>query len=430
MPETLPAPGRRHFLAAAGWLLATPSLSTLSKAAARESQPAWIVHATDPPNREVPLPELVRSWITPVDRFYVRSHAASPAIDPATYRLTVDGLVDRPRSLSLDDLAGLERVEATATMTCAGNRRYEHSRTRTIKGVPWQEGAIGNAVWAGYRLSDLLRLVGVQAEARHVWFDGLDRIERPGGTIGFGASIPLVKAMADLSDGRPGAIVCTHQNGQPLTPDHGFPVRTVVPGYIGARSVKWLGRIRLANRENPNHYQATAYKLVQEASAMEWAEQPAIYRFPLNSVICETKSGGATTGDPESGDPESGEAESGEAARQPGAGETIDVSGYALPPGDPRVTIARVEVSGDGGNSWQMAELVGPSQPLCWQLWRVSVTLPGDAASLVVRAIDSRGQTQPQAAPWNKKGYLYNGWHRVPFPPAAVGRSGSRSGGG
>ena len=384
-PSHLP---RRHFLAAAGMLVAVPRLS------AREAAEAWIRHSDDPPNREVPLPELVRSWITPTDRFYVRSHAASPAIDPKTFRLTVDGLVDSSLTLSLGDLADrFERVEVTATMTCAGNRRTEHSRTRQIAGVPWQAGAIGNAVWGGYRLSDLLAAAGVRSEARHVWFDGLDQIDRPGGPIGFGASIPLAKAMqSDDGHGLPGAIVCTHQNGQPLTADHGFPLRTVVPGYIGARSVKWLGRVRVANRENPNHYQATAYKLVQEATELEWAEQPAIYRFPLNGVICT----------PQPDD---------EAAR----GETIDVTGYALPPGQPGVTIRQVELSTDGGQTWQRADLIGQTQSLCWQLWTARVTLPPDATSLVVRATDSRGRVQPERTDWNRKGYLYNAQHRVPL---------------
>ena len=378
----MPDPNRRAFLGtAAGLLLVAGGGRVLAREGVDPD--AWIVHSEVPPNREVPLDRLIEDWITPVDRFYVRSHAASPAIDPAAYRLAVDGLVDRPLSLSLDELAALPQVEVTATMTCAGNRRTEHSRTETIAGVPWQAGAIGNATWSGVRLSDVLAKAGVQDGALHVWFDGLDRIDRKGQTIGFGASIPLPKA---LDADEPGAVVCTHQNGQPLTADHGYPVRTVVPGYIGARSVKWLGRIRVANRPNPNHYQATAYKIVTEATPLEWAERAAIYRFPLNAVIA-TPRDGATVAAP------------------------LQVAGYALPPGEPGVTIDEIELSTDGGSSWTPAELVGPSQPLCWQLWKATLdTVP---ESLVLRATDSRGRSQPERTPWNRKGYLYNAQHRI-----------------
>ena len=347
----------------------------------------WIVHTDDVPNREYSLPELIESWVTPVDRFYVRSHAVTPRIDPAAYRLTVDGLVDNELSLSLEDLAAMPRVEATCTMTCAGNRRTEHSRTRTIKGVPWRAGAIGNATWGGVALADVLERAGMSDGATDVWFDGLDEIERGGQTIGFGASIPVSK-VRESAGGVPGAIVCTSMNGEPLTPDHGYPVRTVVPGYIGARSVKWLGRIRAANRENPNHYQQTAYKVVREGSDAEWSERAPIYRFPINAVICRPRPDGGASG-------------------------RITAAGYALPPGEPGVTVSRVEVSADAGNTWVKATLLDEPRPLCWVRWEAEVELPADAASLLVRAADTRGRQQPRSTPWNKKGYLFNAWHRV-----------------
>ena len=377
---------RRAF--AAG--VAVLPLAAFGQRAAAPAGGEWIVHTDVPPNREVPLADLIRKWITPVDRFYVRSHAASPAVDADAYRLTVDGLVERPLSLSLAELSDrFESVKAVCTMTCAGNRRTEHSRTRQISGVPWQAGAIGNAAWGGVRLSDVLTAAGVREGARHVWFDGLDEIERPEGAIGFGASIPVEKAMSEEA-GLPGAVVCTTMNGEPLTADHGFPVRTVVPGYIGARSVKWLGRIRVSDRPNPNHYQATAYKVVTEATPIEWAEKAPIYRFPLNAVICTPAAGAGV------------------------AAGRVEVAGYALPPGEPGVRVGRVEVSGDGGATWTKAALTGEQRPMCWTLWKASVPVEADARSLLVRATDTRGRGQPRTAPWNKKGYLYNGWHRVP----------------
>ena len=371
------------------WAEAVPESNDDDASDAR-IDPDWIVHSTVPANREPALPKLVQSWVTPVEHFYVRSHAANPKVDSATFRLKVDGLVERPESFSLEALSTLPRVDVTATMTCAGNRRYEHSRTQAIKGVPWREGAIGNAVWGGYRLSDLLRRVGVRSDARHVWFDGLDRIERSGGVIPFGASIPIQKAMvgSPAEDASPiGAIVCDTMNGKPLTPDHGFPLRLVVPGYIGARSVKWVGHIHVADRPNPNHYQATAYKLVQEATPLEWAERAAIYRFPINATLCES------IRDDEN--------------------DRLKLAGYALPPGDPRRSIRSVDWSVDGGGTWRSAELIGPSRPLCWRLWKAEVPRSDATTSVWIRATDDVGQSQPEQTEWNKKGYLYNAIHRV-----------------
>ena len=387
---TLPAApiDRRQFAAASAVVLLArgvaadpPNLSPPSIA----SEGQWIIHSDSPNNREASLPELIKAWVTPVDRFYVRSHAANPTIDPSTYRLTIGGLVDQDVEMSLEELStGFEPVDITATMTCAGNRRYEHSKTRQISGVPWREGAIGNATWTGFRLSDVLKTVGVDPAAKHVWFDGLDEIQHDGETIGFGASIPIEKAMADEDWGGAGALLCTAMNGKPLTADHGAPLRMIVPGYIGARSVKWLGSVTVANRPNPNYYQSTAYKLVREGTALEVAERAPIYRFAINSVVCDIASG-----------------------------ESTEVRGYALPPGDPGSIIDRVELSVDGGRQWTAAELMGPAQPLCWRLWRASLTIPEGSGSLWVRATDNRGVMQPPAAPWNRKGYMYNAWQKV-----------------
>ncbi|MBT5017429.1 MAG: molybdopterin-dependent oxidoreductase, partial [Planctomicrobium sp.] len=286
-----------------------------------------IAHSTDAMNAEPPLKDLIQSWITPNDLFYIRSHAPVPKIDTKTFRLKVKGLVEKEIELNLEELAAMKQQTAVATMTCAGNRRYEHSRISPIKGVPWQEGAIGNAKWSGALLSEVLKRAGVKSEAKHVWFDGLDEIAKGDGIIPFGASIPLAKAMDDSST-MPGTLLCTHMNGEALPPDHGYPLRTVVPGYIGARSVKWLGTINVSDKPSTNHYIATAYKVVEEGTDLEWAEEGPIYRFPINSVICT---------------PSPNE------KLKPGK---VQVAGYALPPGEADRTITRVDVSADGGKTW------------------------------------------------------------------------------
>lgn len=373
-------------LAVAPWLSGNRSSAT----AAENNSGDMIVHTQVPLNSEPKLNVLTNSWITPVESFYVRSHAPNPKIDPSSFRLTVEGLVGNPLSISLAELNGtFESTSIVCTMTCAGNRRSEHSLVKPVGGVPWKAGAIGNARWSGVRLSDVLKKAGLKENAKHVWFEGLDEISKGGGIIPFGASIPVSKAMTG-KEGLPGALLTTKMNDQPLTPDHGAPLRGVVPGYIGARSVKWLGKIVVSDRPSPNHYVATAYKLVREGSPIEWAESGPLYRFPLNSVIC-------------SPEPNSKIA--------PGK---VGVSGYAYPSGNPGTTIAKVEVSADDGRRWTTAKITSPLRENCWVLWKADVKVSSSASELTVRATDSRGDTQPENANWNLKGYMFNGWYHVP----------------
>ncbi len=355
--------------------------------AAEESR--LLVHSKAPMNAEPPLPELVRSWVTPVESFFIRSHGNTPEINADLFRLSVEGLVESPLTLSLAELGRFEQHAVTATLTCAGNRRSEHSRIKPVKGVQWREGAIGNAKWRGMRLSDLLKKVGVRESAKHVWFEGFDSVEDGGKTFSFGGSIPLEKALLDR-EVSPGALLATTMNDKPLTADHGFPVRVVVPGYIGARSVKWLSKIIVSDRPSPNHFVADVYKLVDEGTLLEVAENAPIYRMPLNSAICTPTAG---------------------AALKPGR---VEVAGYALPSGAPGVSIRKVEVSADQGRSWVEAKLTTPASEFCWQLWSAEIAVNSATKELIVRAIDSRGEAQPETVRWNAKGYLFNAWHHVP----------------
>ena len=347
-----------------------------------------LVHSKAPMNAEPLLPDLVRSWVTPVDSFFIRSHGNTPEINADSFRLSVQGLVETPLTLSLAELSRFEQHAVTATLTCAGNRRSEHSRIKPVKGVQWREGAIGNAKWRGARLSDLLKKAGVREAAKHVWFEGLDAVEDGGKTFAFGGSIPLEKALLDRA-AAPGALLATTMNDKPLTADHGFPVRMVVPGYIGARSVKWLSKIVVSDRPSPNHFVADVYKLVDEGTLLEVAENGPIYRMPLNSAICTPTAG---------------------AALKPGR---VEVAGYALPPGVPGVSIRKVEVSADSGRSWTEAKLTSMASEFCWQLWSVEISVNSATKELIVRAIDSRGDAQPETVRWNAKGYLFNAWHHV-----------------
>jgi sulfite oxidase len=393
-PATLTRRALLQCGAGAVGLLAIGS-SRLCSAAEPAAQPALrdgkqlVVLSADPPlNAEPQLDKLVADWITPIEQFYVRSHGSSPEVDAAGYRLSIAGLVEKPLSLALGELRETFAARtAAATLTCAGNRRAEHSRIKPVEGVQWGAGAIGNARWTGVRLADVLTAAGMREGAKHVWFEGVDEVKQGGGVIPFGASIPLERAM---QAGEGAEVLLAHaMNERPLPRDHGFPLRTIVPGYIGARSVKWLTRIVVSDRPSDNHFVSHAYKLVKENTEEAWAAAEPIGEFALNSVICRPPQGAKV-----------------------GAGK-LTVAGYALPQGTAGRTIARVELSTDGGKAWLAADITSQNRAFCWCLWRGEVPVAADTTSLLVRAVDSAGVAQPEKIDWNLKGYMHNAWHQV-----------------
>jgi sulfite oxidase len=344
-----------------------------------------------PFNAEPSLERLVRSWITPFPSFYVRNHGTMPSVDPAAYKLTIEGLVAHPMSFTLEQLQRMDQVTVPATLQCAGNRRSEQNLVKPVSGVLWNAGAISTAEWKGVRLAELLERAGAKPPAKYVWFEGRDAVTLKDRQTLFGGQVPIEKAT------RPETIVALEMNGSPLSREHGFPARTIVPGYIGARSVKWLGRIVVSEGKSDNNFVARDYKLFPPEATPDTVRPQdfdPIYDNSLNSAICE-----------------------------PLAGQTVDagklrVRGYALPPGAVGAAIATVEVSPDGGATWVPAKLEGKDAPFSWKLWSAEVELAAGMRTLVVRATDSKGQTQPERAAWNFKGYLYNGWHRVPITVA------------
>ena len=390
---------RRTLLKTAGGLLVTsgllPHVNILQQDQPKqEAAKDLIFRTTDPRNAEPELAKLVKSWQTPTELFYVRSHAPNPAIDPKEFRLKVEGLVENELSLTLDELKDLPATTTTATLTCAGTRRSEYNgpeyeNVPRVGGVQWEGGTIGNATWAGTLLASVLKRAGVKEGAKHVWFEGLDQIPKKGKIIGFGGSIPIEKAM--LAEGA-GAPLLTHtMNGETLPADHGYPLRMVVPGYIGARSVKWLGKIVVSDRPSPNHYLATAYKIVKRTRAIDWAESGPIYRFPINGAICTpTANSNAKAGE-------------------------IDLMGYALPTGRSGSAIKDVLLSADDGKTWTRAELTGEGHDFCWQLWQAKVKVTAATKTILMRASDSSGGFMPAKIPWNAKGYLRNSWYRLPI---------------
>jgi len=375
---------RRHFLQTSAALAASCGLPACLRAA---EDPDLIVRQAEPHNAEPALAALVAAPITPVKHFYVRSHGAVPKVEAAGFRLRIEGMVGKPVEYTLDELRQKFKSQSLeATLTCAGSRRLEMNRIKPVPGVQWTAGAIGHARWTGAALAEVLRVAELKESAKHVWFDGLDPITEKDGSIApFGGSIPLERALA--AEAPP--LLAYVMNDEPLTAAHGFPLRSVVPGYIGARSVKWLTKITLSDRPSPNHYVAAAYKVVRSDDKNELAAAEPIYANTINAAIC-------TPGDEEKLT----------AGRQ-------EVKGYALPTGESGCTVEKVELSADGGKTWQTARLHGERRPLAWQLWSASVDLVKGRQELIVRATDSRGNTMPKECQWNAKGYLYNAWHRV-----------------
>jgi len=261
-----------------------------------ERHPRLLIRQENPLNAG-PAPDvLLDSFATPNELFFVRNHGNVPAVDPAAWRLTVDGLVERPLSLSLADLQRLPRLTVAATLQCAGNRRLEMMAVSPIPNeLPWGTEAISNAEWSGVPLREVLATAGPRSGALHAAFLGLDDAERHGHRFHFGGSIPLAKAM------HPEVLLADTMNGEPLPAAHGAPLRVVVSGYIGARSVKWLSRITLQEQPSDNYFQAKAYRLFPPSIGPEnvdWETGMMLGESPVNSVICSPLEGGTlATGD-------------------------------------------------------------------------------------------------------------------------------------
>lgn len=346
-------------------------------------QDTMLVHGLTPYNAEPCLPHLVKAFQTPEALFYSRNHGITPDAGPG-YRLHVGGLVRVPLDLSIAALQSrFAHHTVVATLQCAGNRRADLQPVKPTLGDPWAAGAIGTAEWTGARLADVLDAAGLDPDASNIAFESLDLVADHGDTP-YAVSIPLAKAMA------PEVLLAWAMNGHPLACKHGAPLRAVVPGYAGVRSAKWIAAVTVRSSPADSPVQHQDYKLLPAdvtAETVDWERGAVINAMPVNSAICVPTSGAVTAG-------------------------AILVRGWAM--ASARM-VARVDVSSDGGLTWQQATLEQGTQ-WAWTLWQITLDLDSGDHELIVRAWDDAGQTQPAeaAACWNFKGYLATAWHRVP----------------
>ena len=344
-----------------------------------------IVHEEKPFNAETAPAALAEGPVTATDAFYVRGHGPVPEIDPDRWRLHVHGLVERELDLSLTTLREAFRErEEVATLQCAGNRRAGLMAIRDIANeAPWGAGATGTATWTGVALGDVLAVAGPLPQAEHVGFAGADVSEEAQPPQPFGGSIPIDKAC------RREVLLAWGMNGEPLPPIHGAPLRVIVPGYIGARSVKWLERIEVRSTPWVGYFQHVVYRLLPEDATPGPGKGMPLGLVALNADVLSPADGETVAAGP------------------------VEVRGYAFAGGERHV--ARVDVSLDGGEHWSQAELLDDLGRWAWRQWRFTVHVGPGEHEIVVRAWDSSAATQPEdeAALWNPKGYVNNARPRV-----------------
>jgi sulfite oxidase len=368
--------------------ISPPADRVSEKESALQKDSALIVYEEHPLNVGTPTACARQTFLTPKERFFVRNHSSVPEVDLQSYRLSVTGMVESSLDLSLDELRAMfPEAEVPATLQCAGHRRRELAALQPIAGeIPWGADAISTATWRGVSLREVLLAAGIVPGARHVSFLGLDTMEQGAEPSGFGGSIPIEKALSAET------LLAYEMNGEPLPPLHGFPLRVIVPGYIGARSVKWVTNIHVQAHPSTNYFQAHAYKLFPphvQAEQVDWATGQMLGELPLNAVICHPQEGERLAAGP------------------------IRVEGYAITGTEGH--IERVELSVDEGATWTSVTLLKPSPPWTWRFWEATLTLPAGTYQLAVRAWDSAGRTEPQdiSQVWNWKGYLNHAWQRV-----------------
>ena len=328
---------------------------------------------------------------------YNRNHGPIPYLDARSHTIKVDGCVKKPLVLSVVDIQNkYTQHEITSVLQCAGNRRHTmRTLLKEVNGIDWGDAAVMNCRWKGAWLRDILKDAVVDVEKdqeAHVAFSCHETSVQH--VDWYEVSVDLKRAMSEEAD----VLVALGMNGKPLPVHHGFPVRMIVPGVSGCRSVKWLNRITVQLEESKNYYQRYDYKrLPPEATDVEeakkyWDKTPALQDMSINSVIAKPKTG--------------------DVVRLSQSG-TVQVKGYAIPYSN-HGPVTQVEVSADDGKTWKDATIiVGGSQEdkWCWALWNTEISLErSQGQRLLSRATDAGGNVQNAHPVWNLRGLGYDGY--------------------
>ncbi len=330
------------------------------------------VMSEKPLNAETPI-ESLRSWITANSLFFHRNQGAIPEekIPLTDWRLHVEGDIEAPLELTFDEICRMPKAMVADTLECSGNSRS--LLEEKAKGNPWTVGGVGNAVWGGVWLRDVLARANPGAAARHVAFEGFDT---PLGSarIQFVRSIPLDKAVTST-------LLAYEMNGEPLPLKHGYPLRALALGWTGANCVKWLRRITILAQPYTGFYMDKAYRVFQKGQDPETGT--VVTGLKLKSFITQPVEG----------------------QRIPAGAVTVLGAAYAG-----EAEAHSVEVSADNGKTWTPADFIGPREPYAWRHWQY-LWNAGEKGphTLMSRATDAQGNRQPLQATWNVLGYGNNG---------------------
>uniref|UniRef100_K3WL08 Sulfite oxidase n=1 Tax=Globisporangium ultimum (strain ATCC 200006 / CBS 805.95 / DAOM BR144) TaxID=431595 RepID=K3WL08_GLOUD len=421
---------------------AGPTQPSSSYALDPTRDPVLKIRAKAPFNAEPPPDLLLQSFVTPNELFFVRNHLPVPtAEDLVGYTLKISGLgLDQEVQFTLDELkTQFKHKTITVTIQCAGNRRSEMSRVKTVRGLVWGKTAISTAQWTGVLLADVLKSLGISEDnevcpahglddlsmndsdseaattdrtdcvqcanvIKHVHLEALDT--DPADGKHYGASIPISTTL----DPRKDVLLAFAMNGESLPRDHGFPLRAIVPGTVGARNVKFLHRIVLSQHESPNFWQQKDYRGFppnvdyKTENYLDYAGE-AIQELPVQSAIMQPNDGATVVLQTSSDTSET----------------LLPVEGYAWSGGGR--SIVRVDVSIDGGHTWTTAKLHEAAKrqrynrAWAWTPWTLEIRVPRDTkeVEVICKAVDSSYNVQPDTiAPiWNMRGMLNNAWNRV-----------------
>ena len=340
-------------------------------------RPGLISRQTDPDNLESLFSSL-DGRITPNESFYVRSHFAVPEIDARSWRLRVEGAVARPLSLSSDDIIKMPSATHAGLLECAGNGRVFLSPKH--EGVQWELGAVGCARWTGVPLAAILEAAGLNTDAVEIILEAADegvaeKTSRPAAPIHFARSIPIAEVR------QRDVLLAYAMNGEPLPKAHGAPLRAIVPGWYAMASVKWLTRILVSRQPFRGYFQTIDYAYWSAPNGM----QPE--RVPLSELAVKSQ------------------------IARPAMLETVAARSVYRVHGtawSSRAEIKKIEVTTNGGESWQEALLLDAPLEHAWQRWGYLWNVPGASGpcTLISRATDARGRLQPVAHDSNYEGYV------------------------